>query len=182
MEKQSLLKSVFNLKKEVGKMTKDSTNPFFKSKYFDINQLLEHLEPLAEKNNLVILQPIVNNHVRTEILHVETGEMIFSEIELTGIKDPQKIGSEVTYFRRYTLQSLLSIQAEDDDGNKTQAKPQATQPQIEVTWLSAEQFNMAMKSDAKGIEATLKAYSTETKKMKKEYKEQLELQLLTLKK
>jgi len=59
---------------------------------------------------------------------------------------------------------------------------QATQPQIEVTWLSAEQFNMAMKSDAKGVEATLKAYSTETKKMKKEYKEQLELQLLTLKK
>jgi len=106
--------------------------------------------------------------------------MIFSEIELTGIKDPQKIGSEVTYFRRYTLQSLLSIQAEDDDGNKTQPKPPT--PQIEVTWLSAEQFNMAMKSDAKGIEATLKAYSTETKKMKKEYKEQLELQLLTLKK
>ena len=34
------------LKKEIGKMTKDSKNPFFNSKYFDINQLLEHLEPL----------------------------------------------------------------------------------------------------------------------------------------
>ena len=48
------------LKKEVGKMTKDSKNPFFNSKYFDINQLLEHLEPLLQKNHLIVLQPIIN--------------------------------------------------------------------------------------------------------------------------
>jgi len=31
--------------------------------------------------------------------------------------DAQKIGSAITYYRRYTLQSLLALQAIDDDGN-----------------------------------------------------------------
>jgi len=28
---------IYNLKKEVGAISKEETNPFFKSKYFDIN-------------------------------------------------------------------------------------------------------------------------------------------------
>jgi hypothetical protein len=36
---------------------------------------------------------------------------------LPNLQDPQKLGSAITY-RRYTLQSLLGLQAEDDDGNK----------------------------------------------------------------
>jgi hypothetical protein len=178
MEKE-ILKSLFELKKKVGKMTKDSTNPFFKSKYFDVNQLLEHIEPLAIEQNLLILQPIINGFVRTEIHCVNTDEMVYSEIELTGIKDPQKIGSEITYFRRYTLQSLLGIQAEDDDGNKASKAPK--QPtETNVTWLTDEQFNKTMTSDKKGIEAVLKAFNTSTNKMKKEYKQQLEDKLKTL--
>jgi len=109
--------ALFNLKSQIGKMTKDSQNPFFKSKYFDINQLLEHVEPLAADCGLLILQPIIDGKVRTEIIFVETGEMKISELTLTENKDPQKVGSEITYFRRYTLGSLLGIQAVDDDGN-----------------------------------------------------------------
>ena len=106
------------LKKEVGKMTKDSKNPFFNSKYFDINQLLEHLEPLLQKNNLIVLQPIINKEVVSKIIEIETGDEICSSLELPPLTDPQKIGSAITYYRRYTLQSLLGIQAEDDDANK----------------------------------------------------------------
>lgn len=112
------------LKKEVGKMTKDLTNPFYKSKYFDINQLLEQVEPLAEKYGLLIIQPIMNNRVCTNIIDIESGKVVVSEIELTGIKDPQKVGSEITYYRRYTLQSLLALQTEDDDANSTAKTPQ----------------------------------------------------------
>lgn len=31
------------------------------------------------------------------------------------------MGSAITYYRRYTLQSLLGIQADDDDANKASA-------------------------------------------------------------
>jgi hypothetical protein len=44
-------------------------------------------------------------------------DSVTSEMQLPSIQDPQKIGSAITYYRRYTLQSLLSLKAEDDDGN-----------------------------------------------------------------
>lgn len=113
-----LLKALSNVKKEVGKLSKTETNPFFKSKYFDINSLIEQVEPLLEKNNLLLLQPIENNKVRSIIYHIETSQSVTSEIDLPNLQDPQKLGSAITYYRRYTLQSLLGLQAEDDDANK----------------------------------------------------------------
>ena len=114
----SIYKKLFEAKKEIGKISKDSKNPFFKSKYFDVNSLLEHVEPILQKNKLLLLQPILEGKVRTEIIDVESGEKVSSEISLLGLKDAQKTGSEITYYRRYTAQSLLGLQAEDDDGNK----------------------------------------------------------------
>lgn len=105
------------VKKEIGVISKDSTNPFFKSKYFDINALLKHVEPLLQKNGLLLLQPIVKGEVFSEIVDIDNGESVQSSIPLPQMDDPQKLGSAVTYYRRYTLQSLLGLQAEDDDAN-----------------------------------------------------------------
>ena len=116
---KELHKKLFALKKEVGKISKDSENPFYKSKYFDINKLLEHIEPLLSKHNLLLLQPTTNDSVSSSIIDIESGEVISSSLSLPQINDPQKLGSAITYYRRYTLQSLLALQAEDDDANKT---------------------------------------------------------------
>jgi len=124
----SIYKKLFEAKKEIGKISKDSTNPFYKSKYFDINQLLEHVEPILQKHELLLLQPIENDRVVTRIYDIEGEGMVDSSMALTSITDPQKRGSEITYYRRYTLASLLGMQAEDDDANKTvrsAPKPQA---------------------------------------------------------
>jgi len=118
----SIYKKLFEAKKEIGAISKDSTNPFFKSKYFDINALLEHVEPILQKHDLLLLQPIINNHQQTVIVDIETGEKEISQIELSDIKDPQKKGSEITYFRRYTAQSLLGLQSQDDDANLASKK------------------------------------------------------------
>ena len=125
---KELLKALANVKKEVGKLSKTETNPFFKSKYFDINSLIQQIEPLLEKNNLLLLQPIENNKVKSVIYEVESGTSVSSEIELPNLTDPQKLGSAITYYRRYTLQSLLGLQAEDDDGNKAAAPTKAQRP------------------------------------------------------
>ena len=114
------------VKKEIGAISKDSTNPFFKSKYFDINSLLRHVEPLLQKNGLLLLQPIYKGYVISQIIEIESGEKIQSALELPQIEDPQKIGSCVSYYRRYTLQSLISLQCEDDDANSAS---QATKSQ-----------------------------------------------------
>lgn len=129
----SIYKKLFEAKKEIGKISKDSTNPFFKSKYFDINSLLEHVEPILQKNGLLLLQPIDDGMLKTQIFDIEEGRtsILQSVMVLPNIQDPQKLGSAITYYRRYTLQSLLGLQAEDDDGNKA-VKAQETQVKAQL--------------------------------------------------
>jgi hypothetical protein len=133
-------KKIFDIQSEIGKISKDSTNPFYKSKYFDINKLIEQLHPLLVKNKVILLQPIRDNKVYSEIIDLDSDSTISSYIELTGIKDPQKVGIEVTYFRRYTLTSLLGLQAEDEDGNVGQKPKQEQKKPL----LSDERFEKAL--------------------------------------
>lgn len=110
-------KKIAAVKSELGIMAKDSSNPFHGSRYFDINALLGVVEPVLSKHGLLLIQPIYDGRVTTKIIDIETGEEISSVLALSEDPNPQKRGSEITYYRRYTLVSLLAIQAEDDDGN-----------------------------------------------------------------
>ena len=109
---------LYKLQSEIGTISKDVRNPFYKSKYFDINSLIGQLQPLLEKHKLVLIQPITDNQVRSVIVDLDGGSVV-SSMQLPNIQDPQKIGSAITYYRRYTLTSLLGLQAEDDDANST---------------------------------------------------------------
>lgn len=125
---KELLTALSKAKSEIGAISKDSKNPFFKSKYFDINSLIEHVNPVLEKHGLLLLQPISGGFVISKVYHIESGYFIESALMLNEYKDPQKAGSEITYFRRYTLQCLLGLQAEDDDANKASGKVIAPKP------------------------------------------------------
>jgi hypothetical protein len=117
MEKQTIYSRLLEVQKEVGAIAKDSENPFFKNKYFDINGLIQHVNPILTKHGLLLLQPILEGKQCSIIVEAETGEKVVSELTLPTLTDPQKLGSAITYYRRYTLGSLLGLQAEDDDGN-----------------------------------------------------------------
>ena len=116
-----MYKKLLKVQEELGAIKKDSTNPYFKSKYFDINSLLEHVKPTLNKHGLVLLQVLTNVNgklaISTELTDSTDGKTISGVCPLPDIQDPQKVGSAVTYFRRYALQSLLALEAEDDDGN-----------------------------------------------------------------
>jgi hypothetical protein len=106
-----------NVKSKSGIVAKNAKNPHFKNTYADINALISAVEPILLENGLVLLQPIVDGKQYTEIHDVDTGEAISSFLELNTTLPSQAMGSQITYFRRYTLQSLLSLQADDDDAN-----------------------------------------------------------------
>lgn len=114
------------VKAKLQAVTKGANNPFFKSKYADLNTYLEAVEPLLEDNKMILLQPIsettANNVVESIIFDVESGQYVKSSMKLVGESDMQKAGSAVTYARRYTLGALLSMKAEDDDGNNASNK------------------------------------------------------------
>ena len=117
-------------KQKIGKVVKNANNPHFKKSYADINALVESVEPILLENGLLLIQPIEQGLVSTLIIDIETGDKVVSSMRLPDIQDPQKVGSAVTYYRRYTLQSLLSLQAEDDDANSASATVKNTKPTI----------------------------------------------------
>lgn len=107
----------------MGNASKDNVNPFFKSKYADLNSVREACIPALNINGISALQPMVHiagkNFINTILLH-ESGEWLSSLTEIIYSKqnDAQAQGSGITYARRYGLQSFVNIGSEDDDGAK----------------------------------------------------------------
>ena len=113
----SINQKLFDLQQEIGTISKDASNPFYKSKYFDINSLINQLNPLLKKYRLLLLQPIEEDCVYSKLICIDGTGGVISALKLPEINDPQKLGSAITYYRRYTLASLLGLQAVDDDAN-----------------------------------------------------------------
>jgi hypothetical protein len=135
----SLYMKLHRAKMSIGKVVKNATNPHFKRSYADINALLETVEPILHENGLLLLQPIKDNILTTQIIDIDSGNFVESWLPLPSITDPQKMISATTYYRRATLQALLSLQAVDDDGNSVTATVKAPKPSV-----TDEQFKIAL--------------------------------------
>lgn len=112
--------------REMGAAKKGSVNPFFKSHYADLGSVMEVCKDALNDAEIVALQPVVGDKVVTTLIH-SSGEFISDEgtpIVCSKQNDPQAQGSAITYARRYGLQSLLFIPAEDDDGEKAMNRTQ----------------------------------------------------------
>lgn len=101
--------------------TKDTNNPFFKSKYADLASIINAIKPIMSKNGLSISQhPSFKANlvsVQTILMH-NSGQWMSSVISAPVSKlDPQGVGSATSYCRRYALSAIVCIAQEDDDGN-----------------------------------------------------------------
>ena len=118
METLGLMARIQLVQGDVEAVKKDSTNPHFRSKYADINSYIAMLHPLLKLHKLIILQPVVYEGetfgVKT-VLTCETGERFESFMPVPLDDNPQKVGSWITYARRYSIQALFFLSAEDDD-------------------------------------------------------------------
>jgi ERF superfamily len=108
---------------------KNKVNPHFNYKYATLDEILEAIAPALLANNLLLIQPtIVKDNLtvlKTILIHAESGEQLESELTIPAIADPQKLGAAMTYYRRFSICSLLAI-APDDDDDGTTAKATAT--------------------------------------------------------
>ena len=106
--------------------------------YADLASVIDYCKPILHKHGFAISQVLASKDgkpgLTTLLLH-KTGSFIEGWIETPssklagGASSAQCMGSAISYYRRYTLQSLLAIQADDDDGNKASAKAK-TKPSI----------------------------------------------------
>lgn len=117
---------------EFGAVPKGATNPFFKSKYASLPDVVQHASPILAKHGLAISQHVTYDEtgrdaLMTYLLH-KSGQYIAYSMKLHLVKeDPQAQGSAITYARRYSYQAVLGLVTdEDDDGQR------ATQAQAKV--------------------------------------------------
>jgi len=106
---------------KIAGLTKE--NPYFKSRYADLAEMIKVSRPSLTKNGLSIVQQIVQNEdgqniLNTIMLH-SSGQWIESRMRIVPPKnDVQSMGSYITYLKRYAYGSLVGVVAsdEDDDG------------------------------------------------------------------
>lgn len=135
-ELNELFSALSKAQSEIKVAVKESDNPFFKSKYANLQQVIESSRAALCKNNLAVIQQVVPNEngidtLVTMLCH-GSGQWISSQIKITPIKtDIQSLGSYITYLRRYCYASLIGVYdgLEDDDGN---AASLATQEQVKT--------------------------------------------------
>ena len=107
---KSVHTKLLDFQKKIGTIKKDAKNPHFKNTYASLPQMLSEVKPILSEVGLVLIQGMEVDKVTTAVVCPETSTSVISSLTLPAIQDPQKIGSAITYYRRYTLQSLLCLQ------------------------------------------------------------------------
>lgn len=119
-----LAKAMNKAQAVMGHAHKSSDNPFFKSKYADLAEVLDTMRKPFSDNGLAIIQMPFNENglvgVETLITH-ESGEWVSNCTAVQPNKtDAQGMGSVITYLRRYSAAAFAGIAQADDDGNAGQ--------------------------------------------------------------
>lgn len=136
------LTALSELHDSVSRIVKNADNPYFKSKYTDLNAIFEEIKPKIREKGFVLIQRVMNSTLITDIVYIKTGDKIESIMDLLTVKpDMQQLGSAITYARRYSLLALLNIECEDDDGNLASGKTKSFN-ELETF----EDFEVAIKS------------------------------------
>lgn len=156
---------------------KDSQNPHFKSKYADLSSVIDAVKEPLNTHGITFLQGVEDAEngvaVETMLLH-DSGEWLSSTIKIPASKqDAQGYGSAMTYARRYGLQAMCGVPAEDDDGNAASKTPVSAKSQSMADWDSLtpdQQTELQTVADCvmaehnqKGAEAALVLLREETK-------------------
>lgn len=131
------------LNKAQGEMVgakKESANPFYKSTYSSLTDVMGAVSKPFYDNGLSFVQGAEFNEgmicIVTRIMH-NTGEWIESSTMLPPVKnDPQAYGSAITYGKRYGLQSLAGVPSIDDDGQFASASTQQHNAEIQEKTLA----------------------------------------------
>lgn len=116
-------------------LKKDGNNTYHHSKYVTLNEVLDKVKVALNELGIVVIQSPGSSHhdcgaptsnpvfgLRTQLVDTEDDTKIESFIPFVNATDMQKVGSAITYARRYSLVAMLGLEDEDDDGNTASAR------------------------------------------------------------
>ena len=114
----SIHESLLKFHKEFQGAQKSGHNLHFKSKYFTLDDLVEATTPALQKCGLYVIHHVEDECLWTSIVDA-SGAFVRSCIRLPQTPNPQIMGSNITYFKKYNMTGLLNIPEAsdlDDDG------------------------------------------------------------------
>ncbi len=134
---QNLSKAMAEFQKSIKQPLKDANNPFFKSQYVPLENVVEAITETGSPLGISFMQFASSDEtgsieVATLVMH-STGEYIeFPPVRMKPESNkPQAVGSAITYAKRYALSAIFGITSDkDDDGNEATGlnKPVDKQP------------------------------------------------------
>jgi hypothetical protein len=100
---------------------KNAKNPHFKSSYATLENVIDTARPALQEAGIAFVQApgmVVDGSVEvTTMLIHDSGEWMRSTLHVPlGKRDPQGVGSAITYGCRYSLMAMLGLPPTDDDG------------------------------------------------------------------
>lgn len=132
---KNIAAAIMQFQVKCGKIAKSADNPFFKSKYAPLPEILESIQIPLTESGLTFAQFPDGDSLTTILMHPASGEWMEATYAMHPVKfDPQSVGSAITYARRYALGAILGLNIdEDDDGNKASAPVSDDKP-----WLNTK--------------------------------------------
>ena len=115
----NIYKALAQFQAECPKITKSEEG--YGYKYASLENVLDIINPILTKYGLIVYQPLEGKSVKTILVHIESGDVIESTIDIpqdvsiAKMTQFQVLGSGITYLRRYSLSSLLGLVSEDDN-------------------------------------------------------------------
>lgn len=177
-EIKDVVSALANAQGEIENAQKDSENPHFKSKYADLASVWKACRTQLSKNGLTIAQqPIfIDNYglVMVTTLYHTSGQWLRSFLPVDPAKkDPQGLGSAITYMRRYALAAMVGVAPDDDDdGNAASMNKNTLEDQQKHIMQAIKKADFILKTlDASNIDVlrddarTIFKYLPEEKRM-----------------
>lgn len=143
-----LAKAMVKVQAALKPALKDSKNPFFQSKYADLESVWEACRAPLIENGISVIQTMAFENgtdiLETILLHT-SGQYLTSRLRIAPIKpDPQAMGSAITYARRYALAALIGVVQADDDGEAAMERKIAYKPNVKESRPSGIDSPMAL--------------------------------------
>ena len=183
--KTKLFKALADFQQEVPAIYEGSTG--YGYKYADLKQILAVINPILKKHKLGFTQLLNNSSLETIVFHTESGENISSSVEipqdvtLKGMNAFQVLGSAITYYRRYSLSSILGLVTDSDNDAST---PKAKQPvkvapakvapvkkAVVKLWITDEIFEKCKALNEKQLEQVFDKYQFRKEEQEEELQE-----------
>lgn len=117
--------------------TLNKVNPHFKSKYADLADIRDTVTPALTANGIAVVQTVDPSgengvYLRTRLVHA-SGQWMEGACPILNVTDMQKMGSAITYARRYSLSAICGIAADEDDDVNAATPRNGQQAQAVVT-------------------------------------------------